>query len=574
MRIYKTFYGFLWRYKWRFVAFWVLIVVWGVAGSVQPYFYKLFVDAVPQGSYEALVKILVMYFGVRALRLISDLAVFFVGDMVLFSAARDARTAVLKKIQDLDFAFHMSKSTGSLISAMKRGDSAFFNMFHSININLAQVIVNLVVVMVFLGALRWEIAVMMGLSFVVNLVAAKYLIAYNIKKRAEFNEAEDEISAIIVDNLINFETVKLFAREAWEMRRLKTTFRGWMRRLWGYANSFRLIDIVVGTASNVGLFMILLYSLKQAVNLEFTTGEFVLILGFVSTFYPRFFDLIFRLRDTAKHYADLEKYFRILDNQVLIEDPVKPVKKKQVAGEIEFKSVGFSYPEGKKNALKNFNLHVRQGQSVALVGSSGAGKTTVVKLLLRFYDVDKGEVLVDGVNIKEFTKSSLRSFMGVVPQEPVLFNNTIGFNIGYGMGNPVKREIKAAAKMANLDGFINSLPVKYETQVGERGVKLSGGQKQRLAIARMILTDPEVIIFDEATSQLDSESERLIQEAFWKAARNKTTIIIAHRLSTVVKADKIVVIENGRVVEEGSHRALVNKKGGWYRKYWRLQVGG
>ena len=225
-----------------------------------------------------------------------------------------------------------------------------------------------------------------------------------------------------------------------------------------------------------------------------------------------------------------------------------------------------------ESAQKNINLKIRQGQSIALVGRSGSGKTTLIRLLMRFYDLDKGRILLDGVEIKNLTKSHLRSFIGVVPQEPVLFDNTVAYNISYGKNGATKSEVAAASKIANLNKFIETLPKKYKTHVGERGIKLSGGQKQRLAIARMILSDPEIIIFDEATSQLDSENEKLIQQALWRVAKDKTTIIIAHSLSTAMRADKIIVMENGRIIEKGSHKALLAKKKGLYRHFWQLQV--
>jgi ABC-type multidrug transport system fused ATPase/permease subunit len=246
------------------------------------------------------------------------------------------------------------------------------------------------------------------------------------------------------------------------------------------------------------------------------------------------------------------------------------VKIKRIRGNISFEDVSFDYPEGKKGVLKNFTLHIGPGHSVAFVGRSGVGKTTVIRLLLRFYDVTKGKILVDGIDIRNFTKSQLRSFIGVVPQEPILFNNTIGFNIAYGKCQAKKREIIKAARMANLYGFIKSLPQRFETRVGERGVKLSGGQKQRLAIARMILTNPKVIIFDEATSNLDSESESLIQDSLWKIAKNRTVLIVAHRFSTVRRADRIVVLEKGKIAEAGSHLELMRKRG-LYSYLWKLQ---
>ncbi len=268
----------------------------------------------------------------------------------------------------------------------------------------------------------------------------------------------------------------------------------------------------------------------------------------------------------------MEKYFEILDEEIRIKDPENPVKIEDVRGEIVFDNVSFSYPEGKEDALNNFDLRIKPGQSVALVGESGAGKTTVTKILLRCYDPDSGKVLVDGTDIRKYKKSDFRKHLGVVPQEPILFNQSIEYNIGYGMKNASEEDVKRAARMALLDKFIDSLPNKYETKVGERGIKLSGGQKQRMAIARMILSEPEIIIFDEATSQLDSESEEKIQKAFWKAAEGKTTIIIAHRLSTITQSDRILVMEEGEIIEEGTHKQLSQDKDSRYYKFWQLQT--
>ena len=233
----------------------------------------------------------------------------------------------------------------------------------------------------------------------------------------------------------------------------------------------------------------------------------------------------------------------------------------------------FNY-QNRSKILQDFNLKIAAGESLALVGHSGAGKSTIVKLLLRFYDVSGGKITIDGVDIRDATKESLRKNIGVVPQEPVLFNDSIGFNIGYGKDQVTLTEIKQAAKIANLDQFIETLPQKYHTIVGERGIKLSGGQKQRLAIARMFLANPPIIIFDEATSQLDSESEKSIQEAFWKIAQDKTTIIIAHRLSTVMRSDRIIVLQDGKIMEQGSHTELIKKEKGIYQHFWDLQKGG
>jgi len=409
-------------------------------------------------------------------------------------------------------------------------------------------------------------------SFVLTLVATKYLAGYNIKTREEFNEWEDEISGIITDNLINYETVKLFAREKWELERLKNTFKTWKKYLWRHFWTYRMIDMSVGSLINISIFLVLSFSVNLVSVKQIGIGDFVLIVGYVNLFFPKLFDLIYGLREISTNLADIKKYFELLDYEVEVKDPEKPVNVSHVYGEIDFNNVHFTYNGRAKNAINGIDLKIDQGQSVALVGRSGSGKTTLAKLLMRFYDLDSGEITIDGVNIKDFTKSTLRSFVGVVPQEPILFNNTIAYNIGYGKDKPKLSEIKTASGLANIDDFIESLKDKYNTKVGERGVKLSGGQKQRLAIARMILSDPDIVVFDEATSHLDSESEKLIQDAFWKAIAGKTTIIIAHRLSTIMRADKIVVMENGKVKETGTHEGLLKRKDSLYSHFWNLQI--
>lgn len=555
------------------ILFTFFLVALSISESVLPYFYKLFIDAIPQMDPVLLLKILVGYIGIRLLKLAFDLATFFLGDSALLATARDIRQAVFKKIQDLDFAYHLTKSTGSMISSIKRGDLAVFNFFHMVNINLVRGLISFIVLLVLFAQLKIEIAGLMLLSMVLNSIFAYFLIKRNVAARVAFNKSEDDVSEVIVDNLINFETVKFFAKEKEEYLRLGGSFVPWMKALWGYANSFRAIDVVIGVTGNMSMLAVLYLGLRYLLSGEFSAGEYVMILGFVNTFYGRFFDLVFEMRDVAKNNADLKSYFSVFNKDTLVQDPKNPISVASVEGEIVFDSVNFSYPEGRSDALKDFTFKINPGESIALVGHSGAGKTTITKLLMRFYDVESGAILIDGVNIKDMTKSNLRSFMGIVPQEPVLFNESIAYNIGYGAGTTDLEVIKKAAQMANLDEFISDLPKGYDTKVGERGVRLSGGQKQRLAIARMILSNPDIIIFDEATSQLDSQSEKLIQDAFWKVSKNKTTLIIAHRLSSITKADKIVVMENGQIAEVGTHKSLLAKKG-LYSKFWKLQTVG
>lgn len=573
LKILRTFYSFvLYKRKLIFVFFILLVVISSILYSLNPVFYRMFVDNIPSLNENKLLQILLYYMLIRVLAVIFDMASFWVGDVLLFNSEAESRITIFKRVQDLDFAFHTEKSTGSLISAFKRGDSAYVSFFHDIHHKILSVVVSFGVMIYFFLGLDKQVVFLIFLSFVATIVAAKFLIKNNVEKRSKFNSEEDNISGIITDNLINFETVKLFSKEKWEENKLRESFKHWKKALWGFGNSFRVIDATMGVIINTSIFLILYITVKQSVNLKLDIGDFVLITGFLSTFFPKLWELVWGSRDLAKYYVDIQKYFALLDYDIEIKDPTNPIYLKNVKGNIEFKNVSHSYKGGTKNAIKDMSLTINSGESIAFVGRSGSGKTTITKLIMRFFDPEKGKILIDGIDIKNFGKSNLRSFFGVVPQEAVLFNNTIGYNIGYGsekIGDI--KTIKTASKLANISGFIESLPEKYDTNVGERGIKLSGGQKQRLAIARMIMSNPDIIIFDEATSHLDSESEKLIQDAFWKYAEGKTTIIIAHRLSTIKKADKIIVMDKGEIKEIGSHSELLKNKNGIYSRLSNLQ---
>ncbi len=568
----RVFYAFVTRKKFWFIFFLFLTILSNILSASLPYFYKLFADSIEAMQFDRLHNLLILMIAIRFVALVAHMYSFYTGDIVTFDAAVTARKKVFKHLQDLDFAFHTQKSTGSVISAIKRGDGAIWSLFHAIHHRFLEVILRFIVMVFFLSTIDFRITMITIFSFLIALVSTKMLVEINMEARKRHNDEEDNISSIIVDNLVNFETVKLFANEKNELRRLDKAFVSWLKYGWKYVNTFRLIDGTVGTIINLSIFAILLYTLNLTESMQMSVGDFVLVLGFVNSVYPSLWELIYGFREIGKSYTDVDKYFSLLENEIEIKDPVQPITLQNIKGEIEYHNVTFSYKEGKKDAVKNINLKIRQGQSIALVGKSGSGKTTLVKLLMRFYDPTFGKITVDGEDIKNLTKSHLRSFIGIVPQEPILFNNTIAYNIGYGQEKKNKQAVIAAAKMANMHEFIDQLPEGYKTNVGERGIKLSGGQKQRVAIARMILSEPNIIIFDEATSQLDSENEKMIQDAFWKAAKDRTTIIIAHRLSTALRADKIVVMEDGKIIETGSHAELLAEKDGTYSKLWKLQV--
>jgi len=571
LKIIKRYYQFIFVYKRYFFVFFPCLVLASIAQSIHPYFYKQFVDGIPSGNFQVLFQVLLAYIGVRVAGVALSIMSNWLGDRILIPVARDIRLTVFKQIQDLDFAFHVSKSTGSLISAFKRGDISVFTLFQIINFAIVEIFVNLAVMLYFFSQIDIRAMFLMLAIFIVNLLVAKVLINHNIKARRAFNREEDIVSEIIVDNMINFETVKLFAKESYELERLEKRFITWSNKLWGYAQTFRLIDGAVGLIGNLGIFFVLYFGLQKFVAGQITAGDFIMMITFVASFYYRFFELTFKLRDLAKHQVDMEKYFESLDFDTQVTDPKRPIRLTKPQGKIVFDHVSFSYQEGTKDAVQDINLTIAANQSLALVGESGVGKSTLIKLLLRFFDPIQGSIKLDGVDIRQMNKSHLRSFMGVVPQDPILFNNTIGYNIGYGSVNVTQEQLIEACQLANLYDFILGLPQGFETNVGERGIKLSGGQKQRLAIARMVLSNPKIIIFDEATSQLDSESEKKIQDALWKVAKQRTTIIIAHRLSTVTRADKIVVLKDGKIKEVGTHQELVDM-GELYARFWQLQT--
>lgn len=568
----KTFYRFAAERRLAFVGFILLVIISNVLYNLTPYFYKLFVDGIPKANYNSLLIILLLYMGSRVGSFLTDQAGELLGDRLLIESSSKLRSFIFRQVQDLDFAFHTNKSTGALISAFKRGDGAFFDFYETIHHRIMNVAVSVIVMFYFFYKLDPRIALIAIASMLATLVSARFLIRLNVTRRRKHNEQEDYVSSVITDNLINYETVKLFSKENWEQTRLNQSFKRWKSTLWDYFVSFRVIDVTIGGIINASVFIILVISLKGTIALNFDVGDFVLVTAFINMFFPQLWNLVWAFRGIAKNYTDIERYFGLLDYDIEVKDPEHPVRKRYVLGDIKFKNTFFSYGERKSNAINGITLDIKDGESVALVGRSGSGKTTMVKLLMRFYDLDKGEISIDGINIKNFTKADLRNFMGVVPQEPILFNNTVAYNIGYGKSRTNLSEIRAAAKIANIDKFIEGMVKKYHTEVGERGVKLSGGQKQRLAIARMILSDPDIVIFDEATSHLDSESEKLIQDAFWKARAGKTTIIIAHRLSTIMRADKIVVMEHGKIKEIGTHKSLLQQKDSLYSHFWNLQI--
>ena len=571
MKTFTFFYSFLWKYKEYFILSQITAFISIASYSSIPFIYRYLIDNFQNLTAQSFFAVVMVYGSIRIGGILFGNLSWFLAEKVQNPAEVDVKVKVFSHLQKLDFIFHTAKKSGELISKIKRGGSAFERMDSEINRELTDDLFRLIIIAGAFSMISLKITYIFIFSIATIILISTFLIKNNVKLRVRYNKEEDNISHIIADNLINYETVKYFASEKREVFNLVEAFKKWTISVWKLVMSSMRINLSVRLLSVITTIIILAMLGGDVINKKITAGDFILVMTFLMQIFPNIEKIVFRLRSIMNDYTDIKDYFAILEYPLEVKDPEQPLKFECKKGEVEFKNLSFSYLGG-RDALKNISITMLAGTSTALVGRSGSGKTTMTKLLMRVYDPDEGQVLVDGFDIRQIKKEDLRRNLGIVPQEPILFNSSIGYNIGYSLENATKEEIENAAKLANLHDFIVTLEKGYDTVVGERGVKLSGGQKQRLAIARVFLLNPKIIIFDEATSHLDSESERLIQESIERLSKGKTLIIIAHRLSTIMRADKIIVLDNGKVIEEGLHDELISKSGGIYKKLWELQT--
>lgn len=578
MKKFKILFSYIWRRPWLFCGSIFLTIVGTLLYSAQPYFIAEFTTLATQGNIVDLEFLSMIFLGT-----ILFSAVFFWfashwGNKSIVATSTTIMAEVMAKVHDLDFAYHTNKSSGKILSLINRGDDAIFIICDAFYFQFSELIVGFVFMFVSFLGLNWRYSTLVALNFVVTIIVCRYLLKLNLRRRSEYNREDDKLTASKVDNLLNYDTVKYFAQEKNELKRFKNILVSWQKSLMGYFLTFRYFDVAIDLINVLFLLAIFVLAIGDLSQGVFDTASFIFVISFALGFHWRINSFIDITRHVAKKDEDLAAYLDILKQKSLVNDPVSPQTIENFDGKIDFQHVDFHYERDEKKALKDFNLKINAGEVIALVGFSGAGKTTVVKLLQRMYDVDRGAITIDDVNVKAMTREYLRSHIGIVPQESILFNNTIAYNIGYSRPEASLEEIMAAAKLAQADEFINELPKKYQTKVGERGVKLSGGQRQRLAIARVLLKKPPIVIFDEATSSLDSKSENAIQQAFWKLVRDPqhptTAVIIAHRLSTIMKADRIVVMRDGRIAEVGTHQQLLTNKESIYAQLWQLQSNG
>ncbi|MEN9498716.1 MAG: hypothetical protein RIS83_535, partial [Pseudomonadota bacterium] len=559
----------------RVVAALVLLAAAKAANVLVPIAYARAVDAlVPQSGPGAMIAVPVaLLVGYGLLRVMASLF----GELrnVVFSrvqarAGRRVALQVFRHLHALSMRFHMDRATGGLSRVIERGVRGIATSLNFLLFNIIPTIVEILFVAVILW---WIFAISFALTMLGTIIAyVAFTLTFTnwrLRFRRQMNQTDEEANTKAVDSLLNYETVKYFGNEAHEARRYDESLTRYETAYVRSETTLNMLNAGQAFIMAVGLTVTMLLAGRGIAEGSMSVGDLVMVNSYLIQLYLPLNVLGFAYREIKQGLADMEQMFTLLDVPAEVRDAPDAVALKAGPGEIRFEDVRFGYRPDRE-ILKGVSFTVAPGRMLAIVGPTGAGKSTLSRLLFRFYDVTGGRVLVDGQDIRGMTQQSLRAAIGVVPQDTVLFNDTIRYNIAYGRPGASDAEIENAARLAQVHDFVTRLPDGYATRVGERGLKLSGGEKQRVAIARTILKDPRLLILDEATSALDTRTEQEIQAALRDVARNRTTLVIAHRLSTVVEADEIIVLQEGAIAERGSHGALI-AAGGLYADMWRRQ---
>ncbi|MGW8310077.1 MAG: ABCB family ABC transporter ATP-binding protein/permease [Thiogranum sp.] len=568
----KALAPFLWNYRGRVALAMTALILSKVANVGIPLILKDIVDALGQTGGQ-LVLPLALLLGYGALRLASSLfnelrdSVFA---RVRHGAMRQVSTRVLDHLHRLSLRYHLERKTGGISRDLERGARSVSSLLNYMAFSILPTLVEVALIagILFRDYDPWFAAITFG-SVVVYIYFTFKITEWRMKYRVKMNATDSQANTQAIDSLINYETVKYFGNERHELNRYNLSLEEWEDAAVKSQTSMSALNVGQASIIAVGVTLVMVLAARGVVHGSLTIGDLVLINAFMlQLFIPlNFLGVVY---SQLKHaIADMRAMFDVLELAPEIQDRAGAIELDVGRGDVRFDRVSFAY-DPQRPILHDVSFTIPAGHKVAVVGPSGAGKSTLARLLFRFYDVDAGRILINGQDVRAVTQASLRQAIGIVPQDTVLFNDTLRYNIGYALPGSDQDAIEAAARAANIHNFIAALPRGYDTVVGERGLKLSGGEKQRVAIARAILKNPKILVFDEATSSLDSHSEQVILESLSQAARHHTTLVIAHRLSTIVDADTILVMEDGRLVEHGSHAALLEQRG-LYARLWELQ---
>ena len=573
-RVLKTLWPYLLEFRARISIAIACLILTKIASVYLPFILKDLVDTLDTNNKQSLLLVplgLVAAYGLVRFSIVifAEIRDTLFG-RVTERAIRRIGLKVFQHLHRLELDFHLNRQTGGLSRDIDRGTSGISFLMRFMVFNIVPTLFEIALV---IGILGYNYGLMFSLAVLASIVC---YVGYSVKATEwrtgyirEANKADSSSNTRAIDSLLNYETVKYFTNERYEANAYDEQLATWEQAK--IKNRLSLFALNGGQALIIALSMtgMLAMAAYQVTHQQMTLGDFVLINAFMMQLFLPLNFLGFVYREIKGSMANIEHMFNLLGKTPKVVDSTDAQPLNIGEGTIAFSDVSFTY-EGKREVIRGINFSIGAGQKVAVVGDSGSGKSTLVKLLFRFYNTSSGQICIDGQDISQVTQHSLRSHIGIVPQDTVLFNDTLFANVHYGNPKASVVEVREAIKLAHLDRFIASLPKGEETIVGERGLKLSGGEKQRVAIARTILKAPAILVFDEATSSLDSHSEQAILNAIKQVSHNKTSLVIAHRLSTIVDADHIIVMQQGRVVEQGDHQALMAKSGK-YASMWALQ---